>query len=292
MDTLGTSQIWTFLDGKPDIVSGVSNTGIRKDAGHRVGSYLELAQKCAELQFRNRDHVLVFRGQANDHLNAQCNTSLKPSLLRGGPQKKNARPTPGVIAQRFNTLNMCESTLIKMYTQEGLLGRGRVRRHRIVRWSILQHYEVCATPLLDVTQSLRIAASFAKTNKALKSAEKSGDAYVYVLAVPNISGGITASAEAGVQIVRLSSVCPPNALRPHIQEGYLLGLFPDLTGPEDVANYQSAELDFGRRLLAKFRFDPNHFWQDRSFPPIADDALYPDHHDPMLRMVRDYFTTA
>ncbi len=29
----------------------------------------------------------------------------------------------------------------------------------MLRWAILQHYEVCRTPLLDVTQS--IAASFA-----------------------------------------------------------------------------------------------------------------------------------
>ena len=44
-----------------------------------------------------------------------------------------------------------------------------------------------------------------------------------MLGVPNLSGAITASAEAGLQIVRLSSVCPPSAVRPHIQEGYLLG---------------------------------------------------------------------
>ena len=41
----------------------------------------------------------------------------------------------------------------------------RLRRQRILRWSILQHYEICDTPLLDVTQSIRIAASFASRSQ-------------------------------------------------------------------------------------------------------------------------------
>ena len=100
------------------------------------------------------------------------------------------------------------------YSRLQLLGVDRMKRQQILRWAILQHYEVCPTPLLDVTHSLRIAASFA-------SAHADNSAYIFVVGVPNLSGAVTASAEASIQTIRLSSVCPPTAVRAHIQEGYL-----------------------------------------------------------------------
>src|SRR5206468_364868 len=137
-----------------------------------------------------------------------------------------------------------EGALIREYMAENLLGVKRLKRHRVLRWAILQHYEVCLTPLLDVTHSLRIAASFASINMPDK-------VYLFVLGVPNLSGAVTASAESGLQIIRLSSVCPPSAVRPHIQEGYLLGEYPEMAEFEQKANYFHYEIDFGRRLVAK-----------------------------------------
>jgi hypothetical protein len=117
-----------------------------------------------------------------------------------------------VLRRRFDLLARAERELVRRYVDHGFLGRENLMRQQILRWSILQHYEVCRTPLLDVTHSLRIAASFAS--------DGAGDeAFIFVLGVPNLSGAVTASAEAGLQIVRLSSVCPPAAVRPHIQEG-------------------------------------------------------------------------
>jgi hypothetical protein len=134
--------------------------------------------------------------------------------------------------------------------------------------------------LLDVTQSLRIAASFA-SNKT------KSEAYVFVLGVPNLSGSVTASAEAGIQIVRLASVCPPNALRPHIQEGYLLGEYPEMSDFDQKRNYGHFEIDFGRRLVAKFCFDPNEFWHARDpFPMITHEALYPDEDDELFKLTQ------
>lgn len=165
---------------------------------------------------------------------------------------------------------MAESALTKGYDALKRTGRQRVARERLLRWAILQHYEVCPTPLLDVSQSLRIGASFA-------SLTRTREAFLYVVAIPNISGAITAHAESGLQIIRLSSVCPPpSALRPHIQEGYLLGEYPEMIGVDQVNNYQHYEMDFGRRIVARFRFDPVTFWAaDNNFPVLPLAALYP-----------------
>src|SRR5262249_48355521 len=125
-----------------------------------------------------------------------------------------------------------------------------------------------ATPLLDVTHSLRIAASFA-------SHDTDDLGFVFVLGVPNLSGAITASADAGVQIVRLSSVWPLSAVRPHIQEGYLLGEYPEIDSYQQKAHYILKEIDFGRRLIAKFRFTPRTFRaKSDKFPLVPKEALY------------------
>lgn len=271
METIGKQQLWSFVDGEPD-AKVTDCVAVRQNAGRHVSSYLELATLVAELQFRNSDHVLLFRGQSGDYKNTKGNTSLKPTLFR--PMTK-GNPNAGRLLRRFAALAEAESRLVKEYERASLLGLDRLRRQRIVRWSVLQHYEVCRTPLLDVTHSLRIAASFA-THGAKH------EAFIFVLGVPNLSGGITASAEAGLQTVRLSSICPPSALRPHIQEGYLLGEYPDLAGFDQKEHYYHYEIDFGRRLVAKFRIRPKEFWRQDTFPLISKEALYPSEQaDPL-----------
>lgn len=274
METIGKQKIWSFLEGAKE-AEPVSCTDVRTDPGNKVQSYLELATKIAELQFMNRDHVLMFRGQDADHRNTKSKSSLKPSLFR---PKSKGNPTSGTLIDRFARLTTAERLLVDEYRAAGLTGIERLSRHRLLRWSILQHYEVCETPLLDVTHSLRVAASFASETKAT-------EAFVFVLGVPNLSGAITASAEAGIQIVRLSSVCPPAALRPHIQEGYLLGEYPEMAGFDQKVHYHHYEIDFGRRLVAKFRFNPQKFWKNDHFPQLSRHALYPPASaDPLHRL--------
>lgn len=109
-----------------------------------------------------------------------------------------------------------------------------------------------------------------------------------MLGLPNLSGAITASAESGVQIVRLASACPPEAVRPHIQEGYLLGEYPEMIGYDQKRNYANFEVDFGRRLVAKFRFDPRRFWvSSDGFPMVEMPALYPNNQDPLFEMCQN-----
>jgi len=275
MEKIGTQKIWSYFDEQSSS-RPATNTAIRGGPGHEVASYFELAKKVAELQFLNRDHVLLFRGQGHDFRTTKNNSMLKSSIFR--LNGKNL-PSKGVLEKRFKILRGAEAELVARYTSEKLKGYDRVKRHRIIRWAILQHYEVCATPLLDVTHSLRIAASFAS------SGNDTEEAYLFAFGVPNLSGAVTASSEAGLQVIRLSSACPPDAVRPHIQEGYLLGEYPEITDFEQNAQYRYYEMDFGRRLMAKFRFNPTTFWKSENYPKASEEALYPnEHRDPLLRI--------
>jgi hypothetical protein len=274
METIGKREILTYLSNS-DKPEKATNTQIRQDTGHVVGNYLELARKIAALQFKNPQYVFLFRGQKSDYTNQKKSSTLKPSLFR--PKKDPTKlPSSELLTLRFHFLAEAERQLVVRYEQvpefEGAL---KLKRQRILRWSLLQHYEICFTPLLDITQSLRVAASFA-------TKPKTKQAFIYVLGVPNLSGSLTASAEAGLQIVRLSGVCPPVAVRPHIQEGYLLGEYPDMPDFDQKQHYPHYEIDFGRRVIAKFVFNPLTFWNDAEFPMIGNSALYPDEHDPMF----------
>jgi hypothetical protein len=270
MEIIGGHRLWSFTE-REEAARPATCTEVRKGRAREVRSYMDLATKVAELQFLNRDHVLLFRGQNADYKNDKAETSIKPSLFRGNPDPP---PHPGELLRRFERLKEAESQLVHRYQ---FRGSDRLERQQILRWSILQHYEVCPTPLLDVTHSLRIAASFAS-----EGAE--AEAFVFALGVPNLSGAITASAEAGIQITRLSSVCPPTALRPHLQEGYLLGEYLEMTGFDQKRHYPHHEIDVGRRLVAKFSFDPRSFWNDTQFPKVERPALYPDADDPLFHV--------
>lgn len=279
METIGSTTFWSFLEGR-ETATKSSNSVVRADAGNFVSSFVELARRIAELQYRNRYHVLFFRGQNKDYPNRDGNSTLKPELFR--PRKgTDINPSPETLGDRFGRLRDAERELVRLYPNRFKLGVTRLQRHRVLRWSILQHYRMCATPLLDVTHSLRIAASFA-------SLGATHSAYVFAVGVPNLDGGVTASSEAGLQTIRLSSVCPPTAMRPHIQEGYLLGEYPEMADFEQKANYKHHEIDFGRRLVAKFRFNPGTFWEANSpFPQVSEAALFPNDDDPMFELAQE-----
>lgn len=286
MKTLGESNIWSYHGSEDQPVKIERATSARIADGHLVSTYLELAKKVAELQFLNKDFVLLFRGQPSDYHNSKSSSSLKPSILRPIRDKK-LPPKRPVVEQRYKDLLSAEGKLIQAFEESNLGNVAELRRNRILRWSILQHYEVCMTPLLDVTHSLRIAASFAKKIDP-ETGRLNESGYVYVLAVPNISGAITTNADAGIQVIRLASVCPPVAVRPHIQEGYLLGEYPDMNSVDQKWEYRPHEIDFGRRLVGKFRFSPATFWDaSTSFPPIDQRALLPLSNDDPFLLITD-----
>ena len=284
MDTIGVQDLWTFRDGGENAEVAQCDE-VRSSDGHLVSDYVELAAKIAELQFRNRDFVLLFRGQSQDYKDDKRRSTLQPSLFRLATRRFDANRReydPFAIPIRFEKLEKFESALIEEFAVSDFLGSDEISRYKILRWSLLQHYEVCETPLLDVTHSLRIAASFASLDN------ESDEAFLYVLGVPNISGAISASAEAGLQVVRLSSVCPPAAMRPHLQEGYLLGIYPEIDSQKQKQNYGLPEIDFGKRLIAKFRFKPTAFWtKSGQFQMIGRQALYPSaNRDPLYALAK------
>jgi uncharacterized protein YutE (UPF0331/DUF86 family) len=250
-----TDEILNFVGGDTKLV-GSSD-------GYPVNTFRELVVETAKLAYLNPDNLLFYRGQKTDYKNRGGNSTFYPSIYRLDylPQRE--------IDHRFRVLDGACKELVDHFIAEKIDGHKEVKRRELIQWSILQHYEVCNTPLLDFTHSLRVACSFALLNN------NSEDAYIYVFGLPYLTNRITINSEHDLINIRLLSICPPQAFRPFFQEGYL-------AGTTDLKNdYENkSEFDFNNRLIAKFKIPRNLSFWGESFHKIPEDSLYPD-RDPI-----------
>lgn len=231
---------------------------VGKNDGFVIDTYRELVEQVAKLSYLNKDHLLFFRGQKSDYKNKANKSTFYPTIYRGD------HITQEELDYRFDKLNSASKILVELFKQHKIDGLTELRRKKLIQWSILQHYEVTDTPLIDITQSLRVACSFAQLDN------EQDTAYIYVFGLPYYSNRISNNSEHDLVNIRLLSITPPKALRPYFQEGFLIGT-------DDITNeYENKrELDLNNRLIAKFKI-PNtkKFWGTH-FDKIPKDALYP-----------------
>lgn len=232
----------------------------RKDEPLLVNDYPSLIQALAGISFHNPDLGLFYRGQQNDYTTGIGQSSLVPSIYRGwGPSGVKRRR---IMRQRFDRLDQAVDLLKRDFNEQKLPSKNRVFQFEEVAWAILQHYGVTPTPLLDFTHSVRVAASFAT--------QGDGDyGHVFAVGLPYPSASISFYADLQIVNVRLLSICPPEAQRPYFQDACMVGTFPH----RYRFGYNS-KIDFGRRLIAKFKLPKRSFWSE-TYPPIPSEALYP-----------------
>ena len=232
---------------------------VAKDEAIEVYNYRELRKHIAQLSYANKDCILFYRGQKEDYKNTKSGKStFYPSLYRGERLDKHE------LKYRWEKLNIASEIFIKKLKSKYPSKTYIVKRKRIVQWSILQHYEVTETPLIDVTQSLKVACSFAVLDNDNEYA------YIYAFALPYFTNRISVNSEHYLTNVRLLSVAPPQALRPYYQEGFLIG---EDEFSETYTNKD--ELDLNNRLVAKFKFKNNSAFWGESERALTKDDLYP-----------------
>lgn len=228
----------------------------------RANTYDELVKDVAQILHRNRNVVLFYRGQSKDYI-LDGKTTILPSIYR---KKKDENKL--MLKKRFEILQAKTAILQELFNNAKIryAGASLLKKYPEIAWSILQHYEICETPLLDITNSLHVACSFAFD----KNVNTTG--IIYILGLPWQTDAIGYNTFEELVNLRLLSVCPPEAQRPFFQEGYLAGPFPNyqLNKPERVDQF-----DFARRLIAKFEIPmTNNFWGE-GFGRIPSEKLYP-----------------
>ena len=254
------NKLWSHQSQEPK--QRYLPTEIQASAPREIASFRDLVKAVAELSYYNPEHVLFYRGQGHAvYMPATDGTrveSFYPSIYRSSNRSLGEK----ILHRRFDDLQHHADQLLKHLAEQKIAGVEKLRKFPELAWAILQHYEVCPTPLLDVTHSLRVAASF-----ALNRQQREG--YLYVFGFPHPNGSITYSVESELLNIRLLSICPPQAQRPYFQEGFLVGTFPSRR------LHKHSSLDFRNRLIAKFKLLKKDFWNEH-FHAIPDQALYPD----------------
>lgn len=246
---------------------------VLKSEPKKVGTYDELVINVAQILHRTRNLTLYYRGQAMDH-KKEDKTTILPSIyrLREGEKRLN-------LLDRFKILDDKVFALKRTFNRQifKITGTSMLNKYPEITWSILQHYKICDTPLLDLTHSLHVACSFAFDENESKTG------IVYVLGMPWQTDAIGYNTFEELVNIRLLSVCPPQAYRPFFQEGYLAGPFPNYQLDKTT---RVPQFDFSRRLIAKFEIPINSSFWGTGFSQIQHDKLYPS-DDHVERICRD-----
>lgn len=247
---------------------------VARDAGHAVHSFNELQDAVARVSYYNAQHDIFLRGQRSDHRDAKGHSSLIATLFRA-----TGRDAVHTVKSNIDKLTEVSSRLKEI--ARGRPGFKAVQTTEYVQWALLQHYELCPTPVLDMTRSTRVAASFATW--PTKSADPPSDRFVYVLGMPHPHGSLTVAYNENIALLNLRNLTPPQARRPHWQEGYLACSFPASTHWDRYDADKKTGLDlpgrhnFARRLLAKLRIPAGSlakFWDDAN-PRLPNELLMP-----------------
>lgn len=258
------------VDDVPGLQMGLTN-------GHKVSSYVELLRKIAALSYWNSRFRLLFRGQSDDYKmpndgDSRARSCLYPTILRN---KREGGDIHKTLDDRFALLREAERLL------KCKLLIGDIHRDRPVQWALLQHYGVCSTPFLDVTNSVQTAISFAL-------AKNPSTGFLYAFAFPQLTGAVSVSVESMTQVIDLSQICRPEALRPHFQSGLLAADYPLYTTREETHGQKGfLGNSFVCRLLAKFHLVDCDRWKSEGFTPTPESILYPDDHDEWFNQLNE-----
>lgn len=236
-----------------------SSLEVGKDPGYFISTFRGIVEQVAKLAYLNKDYLLFYRGQKNDYQNKAESSTFYPTIYRGDYVSQQE------LDFRFDKLESASKILSQLFRENKIQGQYELRRKKYIQWSILQHYEVTETPLIDLTQSLRVACSFAQLWN------KQDTAFVYVFGLPYYTNRISTNSEHDLVNIRLLSITPPEALRPYFQEGFLVGT-DDITNEYD----NKGELDLNNRLIAKFEIPNNDQFWGSDFKRIPESAMYPE----------------
>jgi hypothetical protein len=234
----------------------------------------------AIVTINNKNYEMFYRGQEVDHKDSQGafyqgktpKTIIYPTICR--PERREDGTYKPAIRKKH-----VEKRYKDLYKIMEHASKRRIY-HPEYYFALFQHYDIVPTPLIDITQSLRVASTFAL--------RKSKTGYLYVFGLPYPNQSISHYTDLGIVLVKLQNVCSANALRPRYQEGYLVGKYPFRPTKDEGDN-------LARRLVAKFLLDDSagSFW-DESFRPMPEEVLFPQNDvvETELRRIKEQFFNA
>lgn len=237
---------------------------------YKVECFSELVALTAYLRFFNPDYFVLYRGQAKQHYIPNTKKlSFLSTIYRGNPA-----PDKLEIKKREQNLRDETKRIMNIEAFQNISFPEQLEtKKELIAQCIIQHYHSSQiqTPFLDFTQSLRVAYSFANDSNNHEQAVGE-NVYVYVFGLPYPKANISDSIEPPVTLINFLSICPPTALRPFFQEGYLASINGKY---KEIENY-----DFNKWLIAEIAIPYMNIRDEKFFHRIPKSSLLTNELDP------------
>lgn len=216
---------------------------------YQVHRYSELVYLVSLLRFHNQNRFILYRGESKQHTNDNGILSFLPRIYRNENNTND-----------FKLLKEKTSKLLKFEELKNV----NQNYSDIIAQGLLQHYEIVRTPFLDLTQSLHVAYSMA-LNEAENKRDGRETIFIYLFSVPFSNGYITQT--ENFTLINLLSICPPMAMRPLLQEGYL------------IRYYKEESYNFNQNLIAEIAIDKKDLKNNQLFSSIIEGSLLNNPYD-------------
>jgi len=231
-------------------------------------NYSELCDLVAKLAYFNRRYVLFFRGQDKEYKFKSRFPTIYPNYFRKLLMKQNpADQLKKVLDENSNKLKR------KIHVRKiRFHGSFYVVGNELLRFALLQHYEICDTPLIDLTQSLYVAASFALLPPVGEDERGYREGIVYVIALPRNNKIYRDDVSDNIFLTNLVGITPPQAKRPYRQEAYSVtssNLNLELIG--DISHF-----DLAGRVVCKFKVNNSDEFWNCGMNPMTREFLLPE----------------
>lgn len=203
---------------------------------NNAANFGRLQDMIAFMGYHNPGMEIFVRGQKNDYTNTDKESILLATLYR---EENNFKTN-------LEELLEYDKKLLELLKNENNMpGMQSLITHEEARHALLQHYQVCKTPFLDITRNTRVAATFATHNLS-----KDDSPHIFVFGLPYLHGNITHNFSENINIINLRNTLGHYSKRPHEQEGYLMGSLYDWKNLESIPYH-----DGRMRLLTKIKLD-------------------------------------
>lgn len=200
-----------------------------------------------------------FRGQSNRYFSPEGKDWILPSICRA-----NGRWIyQNELTHRIETLNEKVAQMNERYLDSSIwsddISIKKMLCDKHVSHGLSQHYELCLTPHLDVTEDFEVAYSFAK-HKDIKKG------FVFLIRTPRCPHLVNVFFEENLYAINLQKIVIPQSTRPNKQKAWSLSFYPEISsltkelyGPSsfDLGKYADYLID-----LKNINRIPKHSYPD------------------------------
>ena len=166
--------------------------------------------------------MTFFRGQPTRHLSREGKDLILPSICR----TNEGDICQNELNKRIKKLDTRVKQMSDSYIDSDVWSDStsilKLLSDKFVGYGLCQHYELCKTPHLDVSEDFEVAYTFSKFPDLNKGV-------IYIISVPACPHLINILFYEQLYAINLQKIVIPQSTRPKVQKAWSLSFYPDIS---------------------------------------------------------------